>query len=274
MIQQADTLKINPLQEYQHLMISQVPDTCPGFFQNNPLLHSKLFSQPTGLSADPLPQQLWQTDWVAGVLLACFIIIVYIFSQAHKTLKFQGHAFFFPPQATRHGQPQPHLELHTVLLTHIALTLSTALLYFAFVQARINLFLLSITPLQLYFVYAGLIAGYFLFKHTCSACINHVFFTEAQRIRWYDASTLLLCAEALCAFFLSIAITFSCYAPVHILTIALGGLALAKLLLAFKCLTIFFNHIYLFLHLFVYLCTLEIAPLFALWKILANITNN
>ncbi len=254
-------------------MINQVPDTCNGFFQANPLLHPKQYTQSTGVSADPLPQQLWQADWVSGTLLACFIMIVYILSRARKTLELQGKAFFLPRQTTLYGQAQPHLELHITLLAHIALTLSASLIYFTFVQTHTNLFLLNVTSSQLYFIYVGCLACYFLFKQACSVCINYIFFTEAQRIRWYDASTVLLCAEALCAFILSITITFATYSSTQILAMTLSGLILTKLLLAFKCLTIFFNHTYLILHLFVYLCTLEIAPLFALWSILAKIAD-
>ncbi len=273
MTQQAESLTNNPLQEYQHLMISQVPDTCNGFFQGNPFLHARQPLHTLGIAADPLPQQLWQNDWVIGILLLCFALIVYIICRAHQALKYQSRAFFFPPQSTLSAQPQPRLEFHVMIVAHLSLCLSAALLYFAFVQAHSNLFLLNITPPVLYLLYVACFICYFLFKYICAACINHIFFTEAQRTRWHDTNALLICTETLCAFILCIILIFSGYSFTYILIAVLCLLALSKTLLAFKCLTIFFNRFYLILHLFAYLCTLEIVPLLALWKTLANIMN-
>ncbi len=254
-------------------MFSQVPDTCNGFFQGNPLLHARQPIQSIGVPADLLPQQLWQFDWATGILLLCFVLLTCVVSYSHKAIGHQCRIFFFPPQSSLSGQPQARIEPHFVLLSYLSLSLSAGLMYFAFVQKHTDFFLLGISPFTLYLLYVGCVICYFLVKYLCSKFINYVFFTEAQRERWRDVTALAICTEAIGAFVLSLAFTFSAEPPAHLLIVALGGVILLKSLLAFKCLTIFFNHIYLFLHLFAYLCTLEIAPLLALWAVLGRMAH-
>ncbi len=223
-----------------------------------------------GVAAEPLPRQLWHHDWTAAVLLLCFLAVVYMLARSRQALAYQASTFFFSPRSTLSSQAHPTLESHVVLLAHLPLTLGVALLYYAWALPYTDPFLLNLSPLGLYAIYAGCVALCLLVKHYLAEGINNVFFTEGQCSRWRDSRALLLCIESLGAFVLALVFLFCPVPRETALQVTLGALILLKLLLAYKCLTIFFNRSYLFLHLFAYLCTLEIAPLLVLWHVLGK----
>ncbi len=226
-----------------------------------------------GVAAEPLPRQLWHYDWTAAVLLLCFLAVAYTLARSRQALAYQTGIFFFSPHSTLSSQAHPTLEPHIVLLVHLPLTLCAALLYYAWVLPHTDPFLLNLSPLALYAIFAGCIALFLLLKFTLTEGINYIFFTQEQRSRWRDAQALLLCVESLGASALALVFLFCPVPRETAFWGTLGALVLLKLLLAYKCLTIFFNRTYLFLHLFTYLCTLEAAPLLALWYVLGKITD-
>ena len=64
------------------------------FFSSSPHYHAEINIDPTGMDADPLPYLLRHDDWVTGILLCCFLVVMTIFANSKKFIKQRLQDFF------------------------------------------------------------------------------------------------------------------------------------------------------------------------------------
>lgn len=64
------------------------------FFSTSPYYHAEINIRPTGMDADPLPYLLRHDDWVTGILLCCFLVVMTIFANSKKFIKQRLQDFF------------------------------------------------------------------------------------------------------------------------------------------------------------------------------------
>lgn len=65
------------------------------FFSTSPHYHAEINIQPhQGMDADPLPYLLRHDDWVTGILLCCFLVVMTIFANSKKFIKQRLQDFF------------------------------------------------------------------------------------------------------------------------------------------------------------------------------------
>ena len=94
------------------------------FFSTSPYYHAEINIRSTGMDADPLPYLLRHDDWVTGILLCCFLVVMTIFANSKKFIKQQGETFLdrdgprnaprhFPLFAKRIARQPVFLRLHT-----------------------------------------------------------------------------------------------------------------------------------------------------------------
>ena len=57
------------------------------FFSTSPYYHAEINIRSTGMDADPLPYLLRHDDWVTGILLCCFLVVMTIFANSKKFIK-------------------------------------------------------------------------------------------------------------------------------------------------------------------------------------------
>ncbi len=269
------------------LCIPGLPGHCPyevreklvnfdeGFFHDNAMLHPELPYRCSGISADPLPYRLWRDDIVTGCLLLCLLIIIYVFNATRRQLRYQTKDFF-SPQKEHIGlfSVKTGIEIRSRLLIYFLLSLMGGLFVFACLQDKFNALPGWFSP---HWLLGGYVAGFFLlflFKRLLGSFINWVFFPKSQQIQWNDSYAYLNTIEGL--IFFPLLLTFVYFSiPFDIsFWIFLFILLVIKILFTFKSYKIFFRKSYGVLHLFAYLCALEIMPLIALWEILAMVTKN
>lgn len=76
------------------------------FFSTSPYYHAEINIRPTDMDADPLPYLLRHDDWVTGILLCCFLVVMTIFANSKKFIKQRLQDFFPQP----HGQGETFLD--------------------------------------------------------------------------------------------------------------------------------------------------------------------
>ena len=64
------------------------------FFSTSPYYHAEINIDPAGMDADPLPYLLRHDDWVTGILLCCFLVVMTIFANSKKFIKQRLQDFF------------------------------------------------------------------------------------------------------------------------------------------------------------------------------------
>lgn len=259
----------------QHAII----DFDQGFFEGNPLLHPELPYHAQGFSATPVPYGMWHDDVVTGGLILCLVILICAYNQVPNQIRQQSSDFFSRPkeriglfaEETSIGN-RPRL----LLVLQLCLTGSLAMLaYMHFVQGTYPVFPLDWKfTLKLLAIYVACFLAFFVAKRILSSFINWIFFPKYQQRAWFDLSSFIFFAESILFFPILLGLTYLRIPPEKVSFAFLFILLSVKIILTFKTYQIFFHKSYCLLHLFVYLCALEIMPLLALLRVMATIAEN
>ncbi|MBP5515023.1 MAG: DUF4271 domain-containing protein [Bacteroidaceae bacterium] len=253
----------------------RIIDFNQGYFSNKAMFHPELPYRSMGKSAVPLPYMLLRDDWVTGGLLLCFVMLVLSINKMRKHLRQQSKDFFFPPRekpgllAVETGS-----ESRARLFMLFQLCLLGGIIMFAYSQHELNFFLGQLSPRWLLGIYVISFIAFFILKLALERLVNWVFFPKFQQKIWNDSYSFIISVESILFFPLAITFVYFSFQFEKIAIIFLFILLIIKILIAFKAYRIFFPKFHCLLHLFAYLCALEIMPLLALWKSLAILTEH
>ncbi|MCF0160379.1 MAG: DUF4271 domain-containing protein [Bacteroidaceae bacterium] len=113
--------------------------------------------------------------------------------------------------------------------------------------------------------------GLYGLKFTLYEWVNWVFFDKEKRDRWREVLSLLISLQGVVLFPLVCLSVYAGLSPHIVLLMAIITLFLVKILLFFKGKSIFFGGLRGLCYNILYLCTLEMIPVFILWKIIIEI---
>ena len=204
--------------------------------------------------------------WVMALVLLCFLILFLTIGHQRKYIGNLSRKFFLPTNKEEKPGQKTSGERSLPFLTTLALICTSGVMLFGYAHCVYDLsgsiyYIWSVLLLCL-----GAIAGYHLLRWLLYSFANWVFFDPRQRTEWMGGFSLLLVYEAVVTYVLMCVVMF------YQLPLQETGLVVAICygLLRFLFIPytkrIFFPDFYGFLHLFAYLCTLEILPLLALYR--------
>ncbi len=240
-----------------------------------PTLQTEVMSDAHGFSAEPAPYQLWRDNWVTGTLLLAFIIIVFLINHTRHQFLLQAKNFLYTPtNAETPFAKDITFNSTAVLLMVLLLSLLGGFMTYVYTQCSFDLSLCTLSPYILLFTFTGCFLLYFLVKAALYRFVDWVFFTKTQHKLWLSAYSFVISLECLLFFpIVLIFVYFNLSIQQAILTL-FAVLVLLKLLLAYKCFSIFFPYFYCLFHFFSYLCALEVVPLITLWQFIAFVTGH
>lgn len=218
-----------------------------------------------------MPDAPHRSDTIAAFFLVCFILLLVIRSCYKDSLKNTLSAFFFPSNSVHVKAEDSRSEVKRIIIA-LLFSLQGAIALLAVTQI-LDVAPQTISPWLLAGIYALLFFLFLIVKQLLYHFAHSVFFSSAQRHRWREDYAFLFAAESLLFFPLLLLLV---YLQLDLKIIAVLGLAVllfVKILLLFKCFSAFFEKCYGILHLFVYFCTLEAAPLVVLWTFLVELTQ-
>lgn len=227
----------------------------------------------TGMAGDPVPYRFRTDNFVTISLMVGFFLVVWVISRSRHYIRQQVKDFFHEPVRSNLFSERTRNELRGQTFLIFQTCFMLGVLYFDYVQERQAEVFNQISPYQILSAGIGLCAVYYLLKIMVYGFVNHVFFTREQAKRWYDANMLTILAFGLSLLPVGLLVVYFdlAFRPTLILFAAL--LAVTKLLLFYKCWRIFFTYSFGIVHLFLYLCTLEIVPMLMLVKTLMIVGN-
>lgn len=245
-----------------------------GFFQDNPLLHPEIVVKPHGFVADPLPYRLRSDNGVSVVLIICFVVLAYVLRATRQQFAQQTREFFFPPRE-HNGlfSVKTTIETRSSIFMTFQLSMMFGLISFIYAQHELDLSIGQVSPYLLLIIYSATFFSYFIVKRWIYSFVNWIFFEKTQRQQWSDIYSYLFTLISILFFPLSLLCVYFEIGVTETLLYASLLLILYKLLLLYKAYTIFFNKTYCLLHLFAYLCTLELIPMLFLVYILVATTD-
>lgn len=204
--------------------------------------------------------------WVMVLVVACFLALLLLVGHHRKYIGKMSRKFFLPTnREDKPGQKTP-CERSLPILSALTLIASSGLVSFAYLHATYDLASSRFYIWSVLLLCLGGFLGYYVLRWLLYSFVNWVFFDRHQRQQWMGGFSLLMIYEAVVAYLLMSAAIF------YHLPLYETGLAVAicygmlRLLVIPYTKRIFFPDFYGLLHLFAYLCTLEMLPLLALWK--------
>jgi len=264
-----------------------VPDSLPLLYLGNEHIDSLLAADSmlfrgnacyrgsgAGMQAQPLPPALFRNDGVSIALLSCFLLTLLYLASSRRRLSERIKTFFRPKQSTTTSsiaEPETYEWVH--LLLGCQLSIIGALLFYSYAREQLSVDLINLTPLTLLGIYTAVFMTMLIVKQRLYHFVHAIFFTTAERRRWYESYSLLFITESLVLFPLALLSVYFDLAPEKV-SISLAILLLfVKILLFFKSFSVFFGKLKGCLHLILYFCALEAIPLLIAVGILIELTR-
>ena len=244
------------------------------FFSTSPYYHAETNIAPTGMEADPLPYLLRHDDWVTGILLCCFLMVMTIFSNGKKYIKQRLQDFFLSRMDKESlFSVETGREMRYAVLLYLQGGFLVGLFFFDYTQTSRDFFMSPVSTHVLLGIYVLICWTYLGLKQLLYAFVNWIFFNKKCRSAWLKSYSFLISAEGILLFPLALITVFS-NLPIHNVILCLCLLlGFIRLLLFYMTFCIFFPKLHGFLHLIVYFCALEMLPICGLWQALTY-TNN
>ena len=239
------------------------------FFSKDTLPYSEVHLP--GVAGDPVPYTMCGDDIVVCLMLLCFITTIGVFAHSRQAIFYQLKEFFYIPRTEYTDAVVPG---NFVLL---ALNLQTCLLlgityYFCTTHYVADTYVLD-SPYEMMALYSGVFAIYFLLKIVIYRLVNAVFFDGKKSRQMVWMLSFIAAVEGI-AFFPAIVMqVYLGLSMQNVVYYFIFILAIAKLMVFYKCWVIFFRQVGVFLQIILYLCALEIIPLLILGGVLVTITN-
>jgi hypothetical protein len=271
---QPDTLHLPGAKPGKNLKKVNIPQYYKeSFFSNDSLFHPELNGGRCGVVGDPVPYTASNDNVVTGMLLACFILAMVSFAHSRKFVLRQTKNFFYAPNSVSTDISETSREVRFLLFLVFHTSLLLSILYFFY--SGINLYdkLILSSPYQLLAIYVGIITLYFVFKVLLYTVVNWTFFDKKKNGQWMHLAVYVTAMTGVCLYPLVLLLAYFNLSMQNTITYFLIVIVLSKILLFYKCYSIFFRKIGGFLQIILYFCALEVVPLLVLWGVLVFIGN-
>ncbi|MGN0234531.1 MAG: DUF4271 domain-containing protein [Bacteroidaceae bacterium] len=264
-----------PLNDSLVHVLTHFQESDKGFFHGTPYWHPEIPGRTLGFACSKIPYRVSTDSPLTCGVLICFVMLMYILIRYGHEMRSQLHDFFLPTRA-RQGRRQALSTAQGLLsMPYVCLMLSImgGIAISVIEQDRLGQMPYLIGRLSLQAIYVVSWWIYFLCKAYLYNFLNWIFFNKQVRHEWHNTQFLILTFEAVTLFPILLVMVYT-YPPKEVfIGSILCVITLAKFLLLFKAIRLFYVKIYGALHLFVYFCTLEVAPLWVTIEFLTQITD-
>lgn len=217
----------------------------------------------------PRSYHLLGDDGVQGLLLGSFLFMLLIYAFSRSYFKTQARRFFIPSNNdSQLNAVKTPKETYVPLLMSLLLCCNNGLLLFAFLDSQYSLSCGMFSPPQVLAVCVLAFVAYNLLRWSMYRFVNWVFFEKSEKKTWNVGFSFLLMLET------TLFYPFVLYAlntgmdMWHMAIFVVLAYGILRFLLLCHSFRVFFRKIHGLLHLFAYLCTLEMVSAFCMWKLL------
>ena len=265
--QRPDTLSLPGLTGSVHSTVS-IPAYKNCFFQDSEYLHPEIRVTLNGIPGDPIPYRLRSDVFVTATLLLSFFVAMFILSRSMHPLEMQLKNLFYNRDRTQIFTLKSDSEMKNQAFIVLLACFLMTILFFNYTEVRMTSVFNQISPYVLLSVDMAIFLLYYLVKYLLYISVNWTFFPPQARSQWMNVYNFIVLAKALCLMPVVLLVVYFDL-PLRLMQISVAFIvALAGIMVAFKAKHIFFVYKFGLLHLFLYFCTLEMAPLLFLWKML------
>ncbi len=238
-----------------------IPDSC------------RALIKPQGMAGDPVPY-LFRTDsLVTIVLMVSFFLVVWVISRSRHYLREQVKDFFHHRQRENLFAQRTQTELRGQVFLIFQTCFVLGVLFFDYTQEfQVEVFN-QVSPYLILATSVAIFCLYYVLKIGTYSVVNNIFFDRRQCEQWNGAYLLCVLALGLVLVPLALLVVYFDMNFRNTAILFICFLIVDKMLLFYKCSRIFFSYPFGWVHLFLYFCTLEIAPIFMLFRVQTYVNN-
>lgn len=225
-----------------------------------------------GMMGDIPTKPLIHTDAVISTLIFCLLIFMVFWRMTYSQWNDYISDFLFSTSRQKSKTPDTHHK-HVIIITALLFCFDGAVL--AYILGRhLTTITNNISLWVILATYTIVFIGYLILKHCLYNIVHKIFFLNSQIEIWNKNHNFLFIIETVSMFPLTLFLIFL-NVNIQISTFLFLLLFLfVKIFLIFKCYTSFFAKSHGALHLFMYFCSLEVAPFIILCASLIEITRS
>ncbi len=225
-----------------------------------------MFTSATISKGIPLPYSPQQDDGITVLLLGCFVLSAYILSHSHRFLLQLVKDFFLHRERTNIFAISTGPDIRYLLLLIVqTCVLASLCLFKYFMDLRPELSQ-QVSPHLLLGIYIGSSLLFLIVKWLSYSLIGWIFFNETKTGMWLESYSTLLYYLGFILFPFALFLIYFNLNLKATVTVGLFLLISIKLLIFYKELKLFCNHLYGGILLILYFCALEIVPCFILYR--------
>ena len=228
---------------------------------------------PAGMAGEPLPYCFRTDDIVTSFLLLSFFLVAFVTAYSRRFLSAALKDFFHAGSRSERLTTQEDNSLRGKSFLVFQASFLLGILFYDYAAERLPDACAKVSP---YYILGGAVSLcilYYWLKMLLQKFVGSVFFDAASNRRWNDAANLGILATGIFLFPLVLLVVYFDLDFALTRILFLFGFLFIEILLAYKCFCIFFGYAFGWVHLILYFCTLEIAPLIILWRSLHIFTG-
>lgn len=258
----------DPLAHIEKSSFVQRADSVIGV-RDTTLADAKLF----GFAGDPTPYQFRNDSMVTIVVMVSFFLMAWVVSRSRHYLHEQIKDFFHHRKRENLFAQRTQNELRGQVFLVFQTCFLLGILFFDYTQEFMQQVFNQVSPYKTLGLSVGICCTYYLLKVGVYAFINNIFFDRRQCTQWMESYMLCVLGMGVALLPVSLLVVYFDLSMQNTAICFLCILAIDKMLLFYKCFRIFFGYKLGWVHLFLYFCTLEIAPIFILFRALVYASN-
>lgn len=237
------------------------------YFKNNPYLRSDISGR-LGMAGDPVPYRTANDDIITMMMMSFTLLTIIIASRMSRFISQQFKLFFAPPQLLKTKVHETSGEEYTQVFLILQACCILGMTFFNYVQHTISDTFTLDSEYKVITIFIAEFIAYFVLKFLLDNWVNHTFL-DSSASRMWNRSKLFLCSMMGIAF-LPVSLLNIYFNLSDSITLFYIGFVIViyQILLFFKAIRIIFNQKVSKYQIILYLCTLEILPLIAMWGIL------
>lgn len=227
----------------------------------------------TGVAGDPVPYQFRNDSLVTIVLMVSFFLIAWVISRSRYYLNEQIKEFFHHRQRENLFSQRTQNELRGQIFLVFQTCFMLGILFFDYTQEYQQQVFNQVSPYKILGLSVGICTLYYLIKVGGYTFINNIFFDRRQCQQWTESYMLCTLGTGLALLPLGLLVVYFDLDLPNTAICLICILVVDKMLLIYKCYSIFFSYRLGWVHLFLYFCTLEIIPILILFRALIYANN-
>ncbi|WP_353330872.1 DUF4271 domain-containing protein [Bacteroides sedimenti] len=245
------------------------PDTIPLYYKTHfipgdSIKWTSTGHLPSGIDGTPIPYRLRADNAITGLLLFCFILTAYVFTNGKKGLIEQTKNLFSRKEHSDFLGRATASDLRYRVMLQFQTCILLGVFCFDYFHDYNPLELDNTSIYCVLGIYIGIFVIYYGIKWMIYKFLGWIFFDKYITSAWIETYSAIIYNLGLCLFPCILLMVYSDLAVSTILIIGLILVIFAKILMFLKWLTLFFKNMYGLLFLIVYFCALEILPCFLL----------